>query len=381
MSVDSEGLSIGCGGSLRTLTGGEVLLSPVSMRSPALPPSQRSNWRGVAATAWEKKPSARGGLPSPNRRDPPSPRSMAGAAFEFAPPARSRAYTNLAAECCSARRTRWSFCIRKVELSDLEERVVSGVPKLIKIGRENRMGKDFTGYGEIRIKRVPEELKALIRAEAKRLGMDERGVMLMRLWGTNSTPYGGAYKTPVGTNGTPNGTPNRTPKSPPEKIEKSGAEREGPDARHVPVREFVKESYRRRYPVECTWDGSEAKALDRVLKANPGWTVEQMKGMVENAFLSDDMNGQRPRVLLGSLSRYAGGPLDRFGKEQVAGGSNGRGQEGTRRVSASEQRADDIKRSIINAFTDPIGEAVKPDSTQRKGETRGRLIEGIPKTV
>jgi hypothetical protein len=45
------------------------------------------------------------------------------------------------------------------------------------------MGKDFTNYGEIRIKRVPEELKERLRLEAKRLGINVRAVMLIKLWG------------------------------------------------------------------------------------------------------------------------------------------------------------------------------------------------------
>ena len=37
--------------------------------------------------------------------------------------------------------------------------------------------------GEIRIKRVPEELKRRLKAEAKRLGINVRSVMLVKLWG------------------------------------------------------------------------------------------------------------------------------------------------------------------------------------------------------
>lgn len=51
---------------------------------------------------------------------------------------------------------------------------------------------------EIRIRRVPEELKELLRSEAKRLGVDIRAVMLMRLWGLNSAPYAGAAEASSG---------------------------------------------------------------------------------------------------------------------------------------------------------------------------------------
>ena len=73
--------------------------------------------------------------------------------------------------------------------------------------------------GEIRIKNAPEELKAQLKAEAKRLGIDERGVALMRLWGFDKAPYEGSRRDPLKPPDKPKGAasaPNSTPKSPPE---------------------------------------------------------------------------------------------------------------------------------------------------------------------
>lgn len=99
---------------------------------------------------------------------------------------------------------------------------------------------------EIRIKNVPAELKAMIKAEAKRLGMDERGVLLMRIWGNNagssSAPDRGPLSTPKGDAKTPNRTPKFIP--PTEQEVNALIVAEG---YHFSAREFVAHYGRQRW--------------------------------------------------------------------------------------------------------------------------------------
>ena len=85
------------------------------------------------------------------------------------------------------------------------------------------------------------------------------------------------------------------------------------NALHAEIREHIQQNYREVNGITCPWDGSEAKALDKMLKANPSWTVMQWLTMVRNYFDSEGINGQRPRVWLPQISKWAAGPLDKFG--------------------------------------------------------------------
>jgi hypothetical protein len=85
------------------------------------------------------------------------------------------------------------------------------------------------------------------------------------------------------------------------------------DIRHAPIRELIKKYHREVFNVACEWDGSEAKALDKLLRTNPTWTVEQISSMVWNRFASE-ITGERPRRYLANLGDYIATPLDRYGK-------------------------------------------------------------------
>jgi uncharacterized protein YdaU (DUF1376 family) len=87
----------------------------------------------------------------------------------------------------------------------------------------------------------------------------------------------------------------------------------GPDERHKPVELHIKEKHLQRFAIACQWDGSEGKALAEMLAGNKGWTLAQVKGMVDNVFFSINDCG-RPRGWLRNLSRWAGGPKDEYGK-------------------------------------------------------------------
>ena len=85
---------------------------------------------------------------------------------------------------------------------------------------------------------------------------------------------------------------------------------------HHEVRKHIQDCYREINKIACPWDGSEAAALDKMLKHNPSWELSDWLRMVSNYFQSEGTNGARPRQWIPSLSAYARGPLDRFGKLQ-----------------------------------------------------------------
>jgi hypothetical protein len=103
----------------------------------------------------------------------------------------------------------------------------------------------------------------------------------------------------------------------------SASDDAGHDPRHVAVRSLIQELHLKTFRVKCEWDGSEAKALNRLLESNPSWTVEQLSQMVGNRFSSDQVKSSRPRAWLSRLGDYAGGPLDRFEKLKQPARVNG----------------------------------------------------------
>jgi len=86
------------------------------------------------------------------------------------------------------------------------------------------------------------------------------------------------------------------------------------DARHHLIRTLIQNIHQSKFKIVCQWDGSEARALSILLKANPAWTDDTITAMVTNRFAYDGVTPERPRVWLPQLAKYAAGPLDRFGK-------------------------------------------------------------------
>ena len=97
------------------------------------------------------------------------------------------------------------------------------------------------------------------------------------------------------------------------------------DDLHAEIRAEIQQHYREINKITCPWDGSEGRALDKMLKANPSWTLIQWTTMIRNYFDSEGINGQRPRVWLPQISKWAAGPLDKYG--HVQGSCRSRGQE------------------------------------------------------
>jgi hypothetical protein len=85
------------------------------------------------------------------------------------------------------------------------------------------------------------------------------------------------------------------------------------DLRHAALRRFIQEIQRETGTPE-QWDGRSAKMLSNWLKANPRVTVEDAARFIRNKFESDEPRGAPPWEWVPKLSKYAEGPLDRYGR-------------------------------------------------------------------
>jgi len=66
---------------------------------------------------------------------------------------------------------------------------------------------------------------------------------------------------------------------------------------------------------KAPWDGSEGKALSQLLAAKPDLTIDQFRVMLKHRGDSPaEVQTERPRQWLPNILRFAGGPLDRYGK-------------------------------------------------------------------
>jgi hypothetical protein len=81
---------------------------------------------------------------------------------------------------------------------------------------------------------------------------------------------------------------------------------------HDRIRSVIQRKYKQINGITCPWDGSEAKALDKMLKSNPSWTVSDWLNMLRNYFGSD-VNGERPRVWIPQISKWSAGSTDKYG--------------------------------------------------------------------
>jgi hypothetical protein len=88
-----------------------------------------------------------------------------------------------------------------------------------------------------------------------------------------------------------------------------------PDRRHMTVKGMLDEYWQREVPSipSLPWGAADAGALGQFLKANPDLAVETICKCLVNRLHSDDhAPGERVHIWIGSLLRYAQGPLDRF---------------------------------------------------------------------
>jgi hypothetical protein len=86
------------------------------------------------------------------------------------------------------------------------------------------------------------------------------------------------------------------------------------DARHDVIARAIRELQLQAGRPEV-WDGSAAKKLAVLLKLRSKWTTRILLRCVANRFASVEINPvEHPRRWLSSLSDYAAGPLDQYGK-------------------------------------------------------------------
>ena len=62
------------------------------------------------------------------------------------------------------------------------------------------------------------------------------------------------------------------------------------------------------------WGPQEGKQLGMWLGQAPNTTIEQFTAFLRNRFKSEVNHTERPSRWIGSVTGYAAGPLDRFGK-------------------------------------------------------------------
>jgi hypothetical protein len=124
-------------------------------------------------------------------------------------------------------------------------------------------------------------------------------------------------------------------------------ETEPADPRHALIRQLIQDLHIQKFHVTCHWDASEAKQLDRLLAANPGWNEGQLTEMVSNRFSSEGITSDRPRKWLPHLGSYAAGPQDRFGR--VKGIHRNDHENRAERRQASNLAAREAARAAIMA--------------------------------
>jgi hypothetical protein len=148
--------------------------------------------------------------------------------------------------------------------------------------------------------------------------------------------------------------PTRPPTAKPSAADASVADDfESVDPRHTPVRAFIQEMHLKNFRVKGQWDGSEGKALERLLSANPSWTEEQILEMVRNRFESVGIASDRPRKWLPNIGSYAAGPQDRYNKlKGVESHGNFAGNRAERRqadnIAAGEKAVAILQRRMAN---------------------------------
>lgn len=88
------------------------------------------------------------------------------------------------------------------------------------------------------------------------------------------------------------------------------------DPRHTPFKEAVHEHWRATVPAseEAPWNGSEGRALDNLLRANPKLSLDQFKQCLANRAQSAVQASDRPRRWLETVTDYMSGPKDEYGK-------------------------------------------------------------------
>ena len=88
----------------------------------------------------------------------------------------------------------------------------------------------------------------------------------------------------------------------------------GSDPRHAACKSVLDSFWARHNTLPMPWSGKEAKHLSSVLSANPSLSVEQFEQILENRSASEVNHSEGPGIFLLNITKYANGPLDRYGK-------------------------------------------------------------------
>lgn len=114
------------------------------------------------------------------------------------------------------------------------------------------------------------------------------------------------------------------------------------DDRHVPFREAFRKYFLHKNPGldEEPWDGQEANQLNRFLKKNPRFTLDQWKILLNWRARSLVPHGMNLSTWIGSALKWATGPTDRFGNSVPPTGEN----------NARDQSISDRNEDLIAQF-------------------------------
>lgn len=90
------------------------------------------------------------------------------------------------------------------------------------------------------------------------------------------------------------------------------------DSRHSPFKEILGKAWKVKNTSEMTWGPGEAKQLSLLLSSNPSLTADAFRHLLHNRHKSSVNQSERPLKWLPSLTDYASGPIDRYGKPMTA---------------------------------------------------------------
>lgn len=90
------------------------------------------------------------------------------------------------------------------------------------------------------------------------------------------------------------------------------------DPRHTPFRKLIRASFEAHSNgIECPWEGGEANALAAFLRSVPKLSEDSFSRLLRDREQSGGIVlTDRPRVWLGSLMRFASGPIDQWKLKQ-----------------------------------------------------------------
>jgi hypothetical protein len=95
--------------------------------------------------------------------------------------------------------------------------------------------------------------------------------------------------------------------------------------RHEALKAEVLKYWQKANPgVDMPWDGAEGAQLGMWMSASPNTTVEQFHGFLINRYKSEVNHAERPSKWMRSITSYAAGPLNQYGKPM--NGANGNGK-------------------------------------------------------